>query len=70
MFEQESASSPYSVCSFSGKTDNFNFFGPNLPKNGFLDQNFKNLNADLESAPLIYHMCKCSVKIGNFEFST
>ena len=23
------------VCQFSGKTDNFDFFGPNLPKNGF-----------------------------------
>ena len=29
----KSAPSRYHDCQFSGKTDNFNFFGPNLPKN-------------------------------------
>ena len=37
---------------FFNKTNNFDFFGPNLPKNGFWDQNFKNLSLDLESASL------------------
>ena len=32
--------------------DNFDFLGPNLPKNGFWDQNFKNLSLDSESASL------------------
>ena len=31
---------------FSGKTDNFDFFGPNLLKNGFWGQNCKNLSPD------------------------
>ena len=42
----------YQVYQFSDKTDNFEFLGPNLPKNGFWDQNFKNLSLDLESASL------------------
>ena len=32
MLEQESASSRYHACQFSVKADNFDFFGPNLPK--------------------------------------
>ena len=32
MFEGEPASSRYHVCQFSVKTDNFDLFGPNLPK--------------------------------------
>ena len=40
---------------FSDKTDNFEFLGLNLPKNGFWGGNFKNLSLDLESAPPIYH---------------
>ena len=36
---------------FSGKTNNFDFFDPNLPKNEFLGRNFKNLSLDSESAP-------------------
>ena len=39
------------VCQFSGKMDNFDFFGQNLPKNVFWIQNFKNLTVDLETAP-------------------
>ena len=31
---------------FSDKTDNFDFLGPNLPKNGFWGRNFKNLTGD------------------------
>ena len=42
----------YHVYQFLDKTDNFEFLGPNLPKNGFWDQNFKNLSLDLESASL------------------
>ena len=33
----------YYVCQFSGKTNNFDFFDPNLPKNEFWGRNFKNL---------------------------
>ena len=57
----------YHVCQFSDKTDNFDFLGPNLPKNGFLDQNFKNLSLDFESAPPRYHVSQFSVKIDNFD---
>ena len=53
---------------FSGKMDNFHFFGPNLPKNGFWDQNFKNLTVDLESAPLKYQVCQFSGKTDKPEF--
>ena len=53
---------------FSDKTDNFEFLGPNLPKNQFWDPNFKNLSLDLESTPPIYHLCQFSVKIDNFCF--
>ena len=47
---------------------NFHFFGPNLPKNGFWAQNFKNLSVDLESAPSRYHMYQFSGKTDNLEF--
>ena len=46
-----STSSRYHVRQFSGKTNNSDFFGPNLPKNGFLGRNFKNVRTDSESAP-------------------
>ena len=52
---------------FSGKTENFDFFGPNLPKNGFWGRSFKNLSPDLESAPPRYHVCQFSIKMNNFE---
>ena len=54
------------MCQFSGKTDNIDFFGPNLPKNGFRGPNFKKLCPDLESAPP--SSLKFSVNIDNFEF--
>ena len=54
--------------SFSGKTDNFDFFGPNLPQKGFWGRDFKNLSPDLESALPRYHECQFSVKTGNFKF--
>ena len=60
--------SRYHVCQFSGKTDNFDFFGPNLPKNEFWGRNFKNLSLNSESAPPIYYVCLFSVTIDNFEF--
>ena len=40
---------------FSGKTGNFDFFGPNLPQNEFWGRNFEILSPDLESAAPIYH---------------
>ena len=62
MLEQESASSICHVYQFSGKKDNFDFFGPNLPKNGFWGRNFKNLNPYLESALLRYHVYQFQLK--------
>ena len=53
---------------FSGKIDNFHFFGPSLPKNVFWCRNFKNLSADLESAPPRYHVCQFSGQTDKFEF--
>ena len=46
------------MCQFSGKTDKFDFFDPNLPKNGFWGQNFEKLSPDTEQ-----------VKRTNFTFS-
>ena len=48
--------------------DNFDFFGPKLPKNGFWGQNFKNLSPDSESALLRYHVYQFSVKTDIFSF--
>ena len=56
------------MCQFSGKTDNFDFFGTNLPKNGFWSPNFRKLNPDLDSAPPSSLAGQFSVKIDNFEF--
>ena len=52
------------MCQLSGKMDNFDFFGPNFPKNEFWDRNFKNLIPDSESALV----CQCSVEMDNFQF--
>ena len=68
MLKSESALSRYHVRQFPGKTDNFDFFGSNLTKNGFWGRNFKNLSHDLESAPPRYHACQFSVIMDNFEF--
>ena len=48
--------------------DDFEFFGPKLPKNGFCGSNFKNLSPDPESAPPRYHLRQFSVKTDNFKF--
>ena len=53
---------------FSDKTDIFDFLGPNLPKNGFWGQNFKNKSLDLESASLRYYVYQFSDKTENFGF--
>ena len=53
---------------FSGKTNHFDLVGPNLPKNEFWYQNFKNLSSDSELTPPRYHVCRFSVKIDNFGF--
>ena len=47
--------------------DNFEFLGPNLPKNGFWGRNFKNLSLDLESAFLRNFVQQFSDKADNFE---
>ena len=59
----------YYVCQFSGKTNNFDFFDPNLPKNEFWGRNFKNISLDSESAPVRYHVWHFSVKRTNLTFS-
>ena len=56
------------MCQFSGKTDNFEFFGRNLPKNEIWGRNFKILSPDSVSASPIYHVCQFSGKVNNFEF--
>ena len=53
---------------FAAKLDNFDFFGPNLPKNEYWVQNFKNLSPDSESALPRYHAYQFSVKTDNFDF--
>ena len=58
----------YHVYQFSDKTNNFDLLGPNLPKNGFWGQNFKNLSLDLESASLRYYEHQFSDKTDNFDF--
>ena len=64
----ESASLRYYVYQFSDKKDNFEFLGPNLPKNGSWGRNFKNLSLESESTPPIYHVYfyQFSVKMDNF----
>ena len=56
------------MCRFSGKTDNFDFFGPNLPRNKFWDRNFKNPSPDSELAPAKYYVDQFSIKTNNIEF--
>ena len=68
MSEKESASLRQHVCQISSKADNFDFFGPNLPKNELWGRNFKNLSSDLESAPPRKYVCQFSFKTDNFEF--
>ena len=68
MLELESASLRYHVYQFSDKTNNFEFLVPNLPKNEFLGQNFKNPSLDSESASFRYHVYQFSDKTNNFDF--
>ena len=51
----------------SDKMDNFEFMGPNLPKNGFWGQIFENLSLDSESASLKYYEHQFSDKTNNFQ---
>ena len=53
---------------FSDKTNNFEFLGPNFPKNRFWGQNFKNISLDSESPSLRYYVYQFSDKTDNFEF--
>ena len=68
MLECELSSSRYYVCQFLGETNNFDFFGPNLPRNEFWVQNFKNLSADSGSTHPRYYVCQFSGKTDNFKF--
>ena len=56
------------MCQFSRKTNNFDFFDPNLRRNKFWGFNFKTLTLDLESSPPRYHVWQFSVKTDSFEF--
>ena len=58
----------YHVYQFSDKTDNFDFLGPNFPKNGFWGRNFESLRLDLESASLRYYVSQFSDKRDNVKF--
>ena len=55
--------SKHLVCHFSGKTNNFDSFSPNLSKNGFWGRNFKNLSPNPKSALPRYHVYQFSVKL-------
>ena len=68
MSEQESASLRYHQGQFSSKKDIFDFFGVNVPKNGFWGWNSENISLDSESAPPIYSVCQFTVKMDNFKF--
>ena len=50
------------ACQFSGKTQNFDLFNPNLPKNEFWGQKFKNRSPDSESALPRYHCVNFQLK--------
>ena len=56
------------MCQFSGKTDNFDFFGPNSPKNGFWGRNFEKLSPESESPSPRYNVCQFSGKTDIFDF--
>ena len=68
MLEEESASLRYHLYNFLDKTDNFNFFGPNLPKTGFWDQNFKNLSQDSNQHPWDTKCTKFQAKQATLNF--
>ena len=53
---------------FSDKMENFEFLGPNFPKNEFWGRNFKHLSLDSKSAPRKYRECQFSVKMDKFSF--
>ena len=53
---------------FQAKLITFDFFSPNLPKNGFWCPNLKKLSPDLNSAPPSSLADQFLVKIDNFEF--
>ena len=48
--------------------DNFDFFGSNLPKNGFWGRNFKILSLNSESASLRYYVHQFLDKTDNLKF--
>ena len=56
------------MCEFLVKMNNSDSLGPNLLKNGFWGQSFKNLSVDSESASLRYYEHQFSDKTENFEF--
>ena len=58
----------YHAFQFSDKTDIFDFLGPNLPRNGFWGQNFKNLSLDSNSSSLRYYVHLFSEKTDNLNF--
>ena len=62
--DSESAFLRYYVLQFSNKTDNVEFLGPNLPKNGSWGHNFKNLSLYLESASIRCCVYQFSDRVG------
>ena len=51
MSKEESASSRYSACKFLSKTDNFEYCGLNLSKNGFRAKNgFRDLGLEIQKS--------------------
>ena len=53
----------YHMCKFSGKTDNFDFFGPNLPKKWILRSEFRDSKSGFRISTSNIHECQ----LDNFE---
>ena len=58
--DAESAPPRYYVHHFSGKIDNCDFFGPNLPKNGFWGWNFEKISLDAELIKKLLQVTMCA----------
>ena len=56
------------IYQFSDKIDNFEFLGPNLPKNRFRGRNFKSLSLDSESASMRSYVHQFLDKTDKSEF--
>ena len=67
--EKKSACWRHHMCQFLGKTDNFHFFGPNLPKIYFrLEIQKTNVEIRISILEIRSHLCQFLSKEDNFNF--